>query len=129
MTELTVFIIARPVHNNLLSPGLFSQKCCRLFDLHQGLFLVFLREKKLSSCGMTLILCKLPFQNMKHLLSDYFNVNETLLGSLQEKCTLQVTGIFSQNAFIIYAHLSNATVQYVINNRGAYLPFICTENF
>lgn len=63
---------------------------------------------------MILILCKLPFQNMKHLLSDYFNVNETLLGSLQEKCTLQVTDIFSQNAFIIYAHLSNATVKYVI---------------
>lgn len=35
LTELTVFIMACPVYNNLLSPGLFSQKCYRFFDLHQ----------------------------------------------------------------------------------------------
>lgn len=87
LTELTVFIIACPVHNNLLSPGLFSQKCYRLLDLYQGLFLGFLGEQKLFLGGMILILCKLPFQNMKHLLSVYLNVNETPLGSLQENDT------------------------------------------
>jgi len=39
---------------------------------------------------MILILRKLPFQNMKHLLSVYLNASETPSGSLQEKYTLEV---------------------------------------
>lgn len=112
LTELTAFIMACPVHNNLLSPALFSQKCYRFFYLYQVSFLGFLGDQKLVLCGMILVLCKLPFQNMKHLLSFYLNVNKTPLGSLQERYTSQVQSkmFFSQNDFIIYVHLTNTTL-------------------